>query len=175
MWRSTAFTALLAAAVLAGGCTAPYVNIPHQTGDIAANDPNARTVRDVETRALQAVLDSGDVPLPVLIQLPGRSDALTYLAVADALGEQVLIPSDTDEDGAQPASTLTIEQVRIRGWDAEVDVLRPASANVRQRVTVYLKREPFTGWFVRRQHVWRTRVAPDEALAEQQDEDATTE
>lgn len=170
------FPAFCAVAVLVSGgllvgCAAPYVNVPHQSGDIAADNPNLRTVRDVEVAALRAVYESSDLPGPILIRLPAGSDALTYVAAADAIDDEVVVtPSD---ESVKPASTLTIDQVRVRGWDAEVDVIRPVSGSVRQLVTVYLERQPFSGWTVRRQHVWRIPVEPAEPLAEGDEAEAS--
>ena len=149
---SFTFAALLGALLLVAGCSTPYVNIPHQSGDIAGNDPNADNVRTIEAMAIRAVLAESDIPRPVSIKLPPGTDELTYAAVANQAGEDVLTPADTQP---APAATLTVEQVRIRGWDAEVDVLRPSTGTVRRLVTVSLKYEPFSGWSARSTRTWR--------------------
>ncbi len=155
MLRLSSFSVLLAMSVLmVTACSVPYVNIPAQPGDVAANDPDAGNVRKIETQALQAVLADDPQPTPVLIRLPKGTDTLTYAAVASQLGDDVVMPTDD----AEPASTLTVEQVRIRGWDAEVDALKPVSGNIRRLVTVYLKHRPMSDWTVKRLRTWRGPV-----------------
>lgn len=140
-------------------CSAPYVNIPAQPGDVASANPNASSVRDVAVASFGRVLETRDVSMPVRIELPAGSDSLTYAAVASRLGEyEVLTPADED---VEPAARLVLEQVRIRGWNAEADVRRPIGGEAQQVVTVYLRRSPFTGWTVEYTRPWRGAVSPD--------------
>lgn len=149
------------------GCNAPYVNIPEQTGDVASANPNTSSVRDVTVASFERVLLDRDVPMPVRVELPAGSDSLTYAAVAARLDEfDVLTPADQE---IEPASHLVLEGVRIRGWNAEVDVRRPATGGAEQMVTVYLRRSPFTGWAVEYTRPWRGAVSPRHA---QQDDAA---
>ena len=150
--RPIAGLALAACVALLPACSVPYVNIPHQSGDVAGNDPDARNVRAVEAEALRAVLAQGGVPTPVLIELPEGTDTLTYAAVASMVGEDAVPPSDED---VETQATLTVKQVRIRGWDAEVDLLRPGPGGVRQLATVYVEYAPLGDWAAKRVRTWR--------------------
>lgn len=162
MMRLAGSLSVLALVILAlPACNAPYVNIPAQTGDVASANPNTSSVRDVTVASFERVLEARDVPMPVRIELPPGSDSLTYAGVAARLGKyDVLTPADEE---VEPASYLVLEQVRIRGWNAEVDVRRPVAGGAQQTVTIYLRRSPFTGWTVEYTRPWRGAVAPNGA------------
>lgn len=151
-WRLGGVLGIVAALTLVfAACSPPYVNIPSQAGDVASANPNSKLVREVQIQALAAVIEREDPETPVRIELPEGSDGLTYAAVASRLGEDVVTPADEVEVG----TTLGVEQIRIRGWDAQVDVLKPTSGDVRQIVTVYLRNAPTAGWTVERMRTWR--------------------
>ncbi|MEX1015204.1 MAG: hypothetical protein WDZ31_00555 [Phycisphaeraceae bacterium] len=150
LWMAAGMTS----AALLAGCAPQYVNIPEQAGDVASSNVNATNVRNLEAQALRAVLEDRPVEGPVGITLPQGTDPLTYAAVASAVGDDVLTPMDDVE----PASMLTVEQVRIRGTRAEVDVVRPRGTEGRQYVTVYLDRNAFSGWTVDRIRPWQGQV-----------------
>ena len=166
MWRlGGSLVTLAAVALVLSACGSPYVNIPSQTGDVASSNPNTREVREVQIQALATVMEREELAGPVRIELPPGSDGLSYAAVASRLGEDVITPADDD---VEAATTLGVEQIRIRGWDAEVDVLKPSTGGVQQIVTVYLRRAPTAGWTVERTRTWR---GPATAAERRQGED----
>ena len=148
------------------GC-ATYVNIPAQAGDLAAHDPNKENVHLVQGHALQAVLDDRPIQVPFSLVLPPGSRPETHQAVAERLEPQP-ISSDEETDDALPQ--VRVSQVRIRGWIAQVDIVRPA-ADTTQLVTVYLKWEPFAGWHVERMRAWQLPVG--EAIQHSRQESQT--
>ena len=62
--------------------------------------------------------------------------------------------------------TLDVRQIFIRGWKAQVDVVRPVSPGqpngLQQLTTVYLKYDPVANWYIDGIRVWRLSV--DQAL-----------
>lgn len=162
MWRLGGSLVMIAAlALVVPACSSPYVNIPAQSGDVASANPNTQAVREVQIQALATVIERENLPGPVRIELPRGSDGLTYAAVASRLGEAVVTPADDD---VEAATVLVVEQIRIRGWDAQVDVLKPATGNVQQVVTVYLRNAPTAGWTVERTRTWRGPATASERV-----------
>ncbi len=146
---------LWSACALPGGC-ALYVNIPRQPDSPARYDPNLPTVAEVMGRSLEAVAQRWPSDGPWLLELPEAASAQTYAIVTAWAPDRIATTADGQAvDGA----TLSVIGVRVRGTEAEVDLLRPADAGPRQLVTVYLKQRPFEPWRVIRLRPWR--LGPD--------------
>lgn len=160
------FVAALSLALV--GCSRPYVNIPPQTSDVAGHDPNARNVREIEIAALQAVLRTDPLVGPIAIVLPEGTGQLTYAAVLPAVSPDAVSASNTE---AEPLSTVEVRQVRIRGWEGQVDIVRPNASGTRQLFTVHLEYAPFSGWSAKRIRPWRGPVDPLPAPAPVADEE----
>lgn len=143
---------LAVGALVPAGCGSPYVNIPAQVGDVATHNPNDRNVRGVLAAALEAVLDQQAIDGPVAVSLPEGASPLTHADVAQRLGEQAI---STFEEGAEPLPIVAVQEVRIRGVTAEVDVVCPSPSGRDQLMTAYLRWEPLSGWRVRRVRTWR--------------------
>lgn len=164
---------------LTSGC-APYVNVPAQQGDVAANDPNTKPVPEVARVALEAVVADSNLSVPFYVVLPDNTAESVYADILPKVSKlaqrsprAVLMPekgkaSDTQPAPApEPAATvdgpeLDVKQVRVRGWRAEVDIVRPADASAPtgrlQLVTVDLQWDAVAGWNTRQIRVWRTSV-----------------
>ncbi|HEX7008336.1 MAG TPA: hypothetical protein VF184_00045 [Phycisphaeraceae bacterium] len=139
------------------GCSTPYVNIPAAQGDVASHNPNADNVRGVQIAALRAVLLDRPIEGPIKLVLPEGTSNLTYAAVAEAVGPNAYAPFEPEADDA--TATLEVKQIRIRGWQGEVDLVRPypyGQGEVQQLVTVYLDYAPFSGWTFNRIRSWRS-------------------
>jgi hypothetical protein len=130
-----------------------YVNVPAQKGDVARHDPNSKPVRQVAAAAMKAVLANHDIPRPVLVVMPAGSSELSAADVARRLGDGAVSAADTD---VTPAATIHARQVRIRGMEAEVDVIFPGIGGVPQLVTVYESWAPFNDWGADRMRTWRS-------------------
>ena len=144
------------------GCVS-YVNIPRQVGDFAIHDPNLRSVRQVEAKAIQTVLAEQPVETQVQIILPKGTKPACY----DALVKQLGANTTWFDMGPQPgALVIQVRQVRIRGWRAEVDLIRPSHFQMppgpHQLTTVSLKWDPGAGW--QSQHVQLWSIGVREAL-----------
>lgn len=158
MKRTSVLTSCVALLLLiAVGCSRPYVNIPSQRGDVAAHDPNANNVRNAEVTALRAVMLDRPIEGPVLIKLPPGTSSLTYAAVAPQVSEFALTPQDEDATAAG-LPVLEVRQLRIRGWDGEVDIIRPSYDGGEQLITVTIKYAPFSGWTSSFIRTWRGNV-----------------
>ena len=143
---------------------ATYVNIPPQSGDVATHNPNLTTVRTVQEKALQAVLNATTSMRPVQVILPVGVTSETYKTISSKLDPQA---SWSEEEDTLPDHwPIRVSQVRVRGWLAQVDVARPTDpgqdTSPGQLVTVYLKWDPVTGWYVQRLRPWH--MALDEAM-----------
>lgn len=141
-----------------GGC-ATYVNIPAQGGDVARHDPNLDTVQQVIGAAMAAVLADQPIDGPFQIILPRGTNT--------PIGENMarsLDPRASWNRGTQTPNmpALNARQVRVRGWYAQVDVIRTLSDNNPQLITVDLKWNPVDGWLSQRLRLWRIPV--EEAL-----------
>ena len=146
------------------GC-ASYVNIPPQTGDIALHDPNLATVAQIEAKAIRGMLTEDQIGRPFQISLPERTSSAQYSKVTMRLGEHAFA---ADENPQSSLPQLSVRQVRVRGWYAQVDVIRPTSFRQpdgpQQLATVWLRWYPFAGWQYQRMHLWSIGVI--EALSE---------
>lgn len=155
------------------GCST-YVNIPPQTGDVAGNDPNVIDVVTVQAKALKAVIeDRPSTRMKYMFFLPPGSNTQSYAVVQEELGDLAThglklpdassIPVEGDVVKPPPAQ---VRQVMVRGWTAQIDIVRPSDPNVPgtplQLVTAYLKWHFFDGWYVQRLHAWHIPV--DSAL-----------
>lgn len=174
-----------------GGC-ATYVNVPEIGGDtVAAHDVNWNYVADAMVVAANAVIADRPINRPFLVVLPKGSTVLTYNRVLPKLGENATwlgpelsgVPDagkDAEKDPKSKAKSdattivpppatmpvdrpvIDINQVRIRGWTAQIDIIRPWNADqpegVRQVVTTDLKWDPVSHWQVEQLRVWRTSV-----------------
>jgi hypothetical protein len=151
---------LLAVAMMAGGCGAMYVNIPRQPGDVASHDVDDPSVRAVSAEALRAAIADRRVS-QVNVILPAGMQPASVEQVLDRVGKEA--PWQAHHNAPELPS-FEVRQVRVRGWRAQVDVIRPASADHRELVTVHLRRYPVGGWAATQLYLWRIPV--DEALRE---------
>ena len=151
--------ALLAAGglllAIAAGCS-PYVNVPPLQGDVARHNADATQIRNIVVPAVRAVLDEEPPSGPYVVQLPESAEKLTYPATLPQIGDNAHPPFA--EDLPENAPIYEVTGVRIRGFDGQVDVVRPGTYGGRQLVTVYLRNPPFADWNVQRVRVWRGPV-----------------
>lgn len=141
-----------------GGCTT-YVNIPAQGGDVARHNPNLDTVQQVISVAMAAVLADQPIDGSFQIILPRGTDPLVGEGLARTLDPRASWNRGTLTPN-MPA--LEARQVRVRGWFAQVDVIRTLGDNHPQLITVDLKWNPIDGWLSQRLRLWRIPV--EEAL-----------
>lgn len=139
---------------------APYVNIPGQRGDtLATHNPNSKTIQEAVVAALKAVITYRPVEGNYQVILPEGTDPATYAALLPQLGDQAMWSSDGTR---QDLPIYEVKGVRIRGYDGDVDIVRPAKGladgRTRQLVTVDLKYYIPGGWGHTRLRVWKADV-----------------
>jgi len=161
------WTDLAAALVILAlsGCST-YVNIPPQTGDVAQHNPNTDTVEEISIIAARAVLADNPIKGPFRVVLPKGTLQETYERAVPRISADAVGSAATTQPFEQAGPVIDVRQIRIRGWRASVDVIRPISpANPdagQQVVTVDLKHDVIAGWGVESMRTWRTSV--DKAL-----------
>ncbi len=171
--------ALLFCFIAFAGCST-YVNIPPQTGDVAGNDPNVVDVVSVQAKAIRAVIEERPSATKYRFILPPGSNTRSYAQVQEELGDLavhgILLPNNATAEAGVMHPPAEVRQVMVRGWTAQVDVVRPSDPNtpgsVLQLVTVYLKWGFVDGWYVLRQHAWHI---PVDAAIQRSRQEADTE
>lgn len=142
------------------GC-ARYVNIPARTGDVAMHSVNYDNVREPITVAAVGLLKERPITQPFYVRLPeGTSDETYNLMVPKISDYATAIPKP--EEGEQLESLiehlpiLTVHGVRIRGMEAEIDIVIPtnyAEPSGRQTLAVVdLEKGMIDGWRVKHVH-----------------------
>jgi hypothetical protein len=137
------------------GC-AHYVNIPSQQGDMAYHDPNAKAPRAVMQAALQKALELRPMDAPFQVMLPIGTVPTTYATMLARVSAHAMWSSD---GRSKDLPIVRVDQVRIRGRQAEVDIVMPIypgdTAAVAQMITVVLRLEAMSKWYVVRVNEWR--------------------
>jgi hypothetical protein len=139
------------------GCSS-YVNIPAQPGDVARHDPNDLMIVNAMAEGLNAAVVDQHLQGRYGFILPEGVDEDGYRYVGERLGLQAVWPADAS-NGELPV--LEVKEIRIRGSNGQLDVVRPVSSanrSFRQLVTVYLTQNPVTGWHASQVRVWRANA-----------------
>jgi hypothetical protein len=152
--------ALLVTALLAG-CSGAYVNIPHEPGDLASQDPNSSRVRDLLAKSCREIVSTYNLSTPVALELPEATTRKTHAVVAADVPGAIAPGAQTQ---AQAATTLKITGIRVRGTNGQVDVRAPTrpGSEVDQLITAYAHWAAFSNWTVQRTKVWPGVTAGNE-------------
>ena len=160
--RLTPLAALASVLFLVAACV-PYVNVPAQRGDMALHQPTYDTVTHIAAAAISAVVADRPQTGRYIVQLPQGVNTGQYDVVIASLGENAVALPKADD---MSLPLLDARRVRVRGWHAQVDVVRPMEAanphGQKQLVTVDLKRDIIEGWHVTHIRPWHLDV--EEAL-----------
>lgn len=150
---ASAFAFTLLTAVLLTGCSGMYVNIPHQPGDIASENPNNERVRDLVAKACTAVIEDNNLPGPVAIKMPDTTSRRTDKIIASRVKGAI---SPAAQTKPQPATVLKVVGIRIRGSSGEVDMRAPTRGGSEMAVlhSVEANYSAFTHWTVQTVNVW---------------------
>jgi hypothetical protein len=153
MLRSAISATLGLILVAATGCSGTYVNIPHQAGDLASQDPNSARVRDLLTKATKDVIRTHNLPSPVQLNMPEATSNETHAVVASNIGGVIAPGAQTQPE---PATTINVIAIRIRGTEGEVDFRAPtrAGSDVKTLITAYADWAMFSNWTIQRTKVW---------------------
>jgi hypothetical protein len=122
-----------------------------------------------------------DISNPALAPIPQlMADAVRYAHTLDGGEGQIALnlPDGTSAkvydkvierlENARPmqpeqADAYHVESVRVRGLDAEVDVIHPGAGGVPELMTVYFNQTMMEGWRVKWHRRWRLRIEAPEA------------
>lgn len=164
MFRRFAATCLLATATVLGGC-ASWSTFPSTTGETSLA-PGLYPAPQVMSAALAYCHQRTDPSAPLIYNLPGGVSEGTWQRIGLLLGE-----------GASPMTTddrrvWSIEQVRIRGNAAEVDVVY-LDRDVYQLATVHLVKPSLTPWRADYLQRWWIPVATPVANAPSDSSDSS--
>jgi hypothetical protein len=141
------------------GCGGPtQINIPPIDGDrFVSNDPNSTTATEVMGEAIRYSLEVEPINGPFVISLPEGTEAETAQEILAIVGgEATLSPADAD---SPEMPQVKVRQVRVRGSDATVDLVRPQRLG-RNLNTVSLTYEFGHGWGGVDQRAWL--IAPED-------------
>ena len=141
----------LTCVLLLAGCGA-YIDISAENAGTVGHDSNTVPVQEIMTQAIKATVNEWQYSKGYAFLLPAGSKYQTYQNVYIDLGPGPTLDSDTG------LPVLKIEEIRARGYTAEVDVSRPADVlypdGERQLVTVQLKNDPMSGWLAKYVKTW---------------------
>jgi hypothetical protein len=147
------------AAALALSACATWVNIPPREGDAAIHDPNEETVLGVEIAAVRAAIADKPGDQGVQVILPPGTLPLTYDTILPRISPRAVWSSRGEQEGIP---VVEVRELRIRGSEAQVDVIRPWDFNAadagRQVATVYLSWDPVSQWQADRVVGWHISV-----------------
>ncbi|MCC7146757.1 MAG: hypothetical protein IT443_09945 [Phycisphaeraceae bacterium] len=135
------------------GCES-LMNVPPEGQDSALNNPNQYNVSHAMNAAIKWLLADRPASEPFYVVLPEGCDQATYARVLAGLDDQAVSGLGQRIDGP----VLQVLSVRVRGYNAEVDLVRYLSPKLdgpRGRfITVYLRRRAFENWTLDRITPW---------------------
>ncbi len=161
MIKNSVLCLTVGASALMSGCLG-YVNIPPQKGDIAVHNPNMVTVRHVLAEALNQMVQAYPFEGRFAVLLPEDTTSDTYEQVVPKVSKKAVWPGNPERD---EIPVLEVKRIRIRGQDAQVDIVRPLHGDqkdVSQVVTATLKWHPLQGWVTQRLRAWE--LSTDDAM-----------
>lgn len=147
---------VILAALSLAGCGDPYINYPAQDQDVAWHEANSTVARSTQKAALQHVLKTWPPEGPYAVALPAGTNTETYNEVLAALPAGA-----ATSEATETRPVFKVARVHIRGWNGQIDIIRPGGETGRQLVSVFVSVDT-QGWYATRHRVWRIPV--DKAL-----------
>ncbi|MEM7681100.1 MAG: hypothetical protein AAF288_04005 [Planctomycetota bacterium] len=121
-----------------------YLNIPSDEGDLLAlSSANLSTARELSTKAIASVAEDSGAPPSYEFVLASNANFKTYRIVARDLGPAAITPTANSPEGLP---LFAIRSIRVRGTEAQVEVVRPSGVFGWELVDVNLVWNPFGGW-----------------------------
>jgi len=136
--------------VLIAGCT-PYGTYPPIEGATSLNDPKLAPIPGLMAEALWYAYEHDRPNAPLVFNLPPGTPASVYDKVTTKLGVECYAMSQPGE----PA--YHVVEVRVRGTDAQVDVVQRGPDGRPQLMTVYFQQK-IDGIKVTSARRWRIHV-----------------
>jgi hypothetical protein len=133
------------------GCT-PWATYPHVKGMTELGSPATEPVPTLMARAIMYVKDTRCDGAEHAINLPPGVPAKVYTEVAEKAGFGAPMQSDSD-------LAYSVTEVRLRGLNAEVDIVYPAAdTGEYQLMTLKYRNSVMPGWNVVDTRVWNIYV-----------------
>lgn len=138
----------------AGGCTV-YATHPRLDGSGQLTSAAVYPIPEIMAEAIRYAHDRDGSVSNIVINLPSDTPPNVYDDVIDRLGagRPMLV-------GNEPA--YHVESVRVRGFDAEADVIYPKTDGHYDFLTISFHRGIVAKYDVTGTRVWRVRVEPPE-------------
>lgn len=135
-----------------GGCAAWSTYPPIETARTPSLKPANAPLPEVMRKALAFTHQEYARVDDLVFNLPEGTPPRVYEDITDRLGYGRPLT-----EPQQPA--YHIEQVRVRGTKAEVDIILPSTqSDMHQVATIFLGQRIGSGYFVERSRLWRIRV-----------------
>ncbi|MDY7110156.1 MAG: hypothetical protein SYC29_16115 [Planctomycetota bacterium] len=153
--RQLTGTLLLSLIFVLCGCT-PWATYPPIEGAVDISNPALAPIPRLMADAVRYVhtLEGGEGE--IALNLPEGTSATVYDEVIERL--EAARPMQAGNTQA-----YHVEAVRVRGLDAEVDVIHPGAGGVPELMTVYFNQTFAEGWRVKWHRRWRLRIEAPEA------------
>jgi hypothetical protein len=148
---------LIAGAIVgawAAGC-APYATHPRLEGSMQVTGPRVYPVPELMAQAIRFAHDHYCRGQEYVINLPWDMTPEVYRDVIGILGSG----RPMREPGE---AAFHVQAVRVRGVEAEVDLIYPQSGGHHEMVTIYMKRGIIARYDVQDTRLWRVRISPPE-------------
>jgi len=158
-WLSMHSFALLLLTVMSCALTAcaPWSTYPPVEGSKEVVNGNFEPIPELMAEAITYAHFRQRPEGEIAINLPARARPSVY----DRVIGQLDLPARPMTTPGEPA--YTIEQVRVRGNLAEVDIIYPTRAGGLESATYMLRHELVGGFYVDEARVWRVPVQQPEA------------
>ena len=150
MFRLLAIVLAIFAGWSLAGCTA-WATYPPVHGAAGMNNPGLAPVPELMGRAIVDTHERSEDPYAIVYNLPERIDPAVYRRV------EKFLPEGSAPQVADDQVAIHVASIRIRGTEAEVDVIHLVD-EVYQMTTVGFKQR-ITGWDIDSRRSWRIRVA----------------
>ncbi|MFK7962066.1 MAG: hypothetical protein AB8G96_16250 [Phycisphaerales bacterium] len=146
--------ALVASAASLGGC-APWATYPKVERSVTIAEPRVAPLPELMARAVavayalehEEYAEAEKLP-PTPFNLPVGTPLSVWETVAGRLGQAFPATEVAPE-------VIHVEQIRLRGTEAQVDVIRRPRGGTPVLTTITFRRELLRGWFVERTRDWR--------------------
>lgn len=148
--RIASFLSLLGLSIVLTGCT-PWATYPPVEGAVELSEPTLEPIPTLMSKAIVFAREHYAPDHGLVINLPPDAPATAYLAVIKHLGGGR--PMDLEDESA-----FHVRTVRVRGLDAEVELIYPRMGRVHELVTIRFKKKVLGEYAVTSTRLWRYEV-----------------
>ncbi len=150
--RPIRFAALLGLAAALSGCSR-WATHPPLEGTRPSGGPTAEPIPSLMADAIRFAHNRYGGHDEVIINLPEGTPAAVYEMVTDRLGSGRPMMASSER-------AYHVIEVRVRGLDAQVDLLSPRKDGYYHFVTISFRQDLLRGYRVASTRLWRIREEP---------------